>query len=280
MPASDHLNQPLFHGSVVPLKVGDVIKPSTQVGFSPHRSMYETSYTRSEDNHSRGDHVYMTHDEHGAWGWTGSALGYEDHEPELGEHPTPWTERSKRVYEVKPIGGAHRPVDNRYQEGRGRALREGETHVPGGELISGELVTQRGQGAVVVGERTIPPPDQWDGTPTQGELPGYNWEAQKAGSYRNSGNRNEALYQEQTKQRSNEAHHKALEGRTQPHLGSGPRPLSAPHTDAPLPGMENTAPVGSVANPMKEHFLSGGKSDYRRNAFGDQVFTIKRSTEF
>lgn len=164
MSASDHLHPTLFHGSHADLDVGDTLLPSSQVGHSPYADLYAREDSYRLDGASRGDHVFMLPTEDRAWRWT--ALGAEDD-----DWPEPWLSRSPKVFEVQPDGGAHTPES---------------LNVPGGELIDGERVTQAGKGAKIVGVH-------YSRVGEQGQIPGYNWEAQNANSYRNSRKREAAL---------------------------------------------------------------------------------------
>lgn len=169
MAASDHLSTGLFHGSTVPLNVGDIIVPATKAGHSRYKTLYKDydeahhSVTRGradvEVGHSRGDHVYMATSEEGAWRWAKPSAWERD---SMEDHPVPEDQRSPRVYEVEPIGGAHVPED---------------VGVPGGTLIPGERVTARHQGARVIREHVIPPPEGRNGG-VQGQIPGVNWDRQ------------------------------------------------------------------------------------------------------
>lgn len=146
MPAGDHLNETLFHGSVANLDVGDVIQPSTTVGYSRFQAMYE-DHDQYHQGHSRGDHVYMAHNENDAWTWANRRVEGDD-------NPQPWMERSPKVFEVAPESH-HDPE---------------EIGVPGGELIHGERVTPKGQGARITAVH-------YARVGEQAEIPGHNWGA-------------------------------------------------------------------------------------------------------
>lgn len=178
MPAPEHLNKTLFHGSYNPHLVPGVddLSPATSVGDSPHWDLYQDGERPdydSGDTYSRGDHVFMSQTEKGAWTWAGD-IGWEDD-----GRPVPWLERTPVVYEVQPSD--HHDPD--------------ELGVPSGTMVTDERVADRHQSVPIVGIRYARPQDaDHDG---QARLPGYNWNAQSTGVFTgNSWDRRERLLDE------------------------------------------------------------------------------------
>jgi 8-oxo-dGTP pyrophosphatase MutT (NUDIX family)/GNAT superfamily N-acetyltransferase len=86
-----------FHGTTEDLQPGDVLHPGNEMGLKTHPQLHKW----------RGDHVWATPEEAGAWGYSEQAEtsrgSHHVYGPTVGDRPRP------RVYEVEPMG----PVQKR-----------------------------------------------------------------------------------------------------------------------------------------------------------------------
>jgi 8-oxo-dGTP pyrophosphatase MutT (NUDIX family)/GNAT superfamily N-acetyltransferase len=86
-----------FHGTTEELQPGDVLHPGNEMGLKTHPQLHKW----------RGDHVWATPEEAGAWGYSEQAETsrgtHHVYGPTVGDRPRP------RVYEVEPMG----PVQKR-----------------------------------------------------------------------------------------------------------------------------------------------------------------------